>query len=615
MGIFTLSGKDSATSAALFKDALALTTYTYHNLDNGLAWGYQHYGIGNNLLSTLWTAIFGNSESQGIIPGLPWNPDSELQAREQVNQAGWFTLSADELGYQGKTDQRGTFYGENFGYCTAQAEIMGKYNEAGELTQIGVAFRGTSGPRENLILDTIGDAINDIEAGLLPADFSFNYAKEAFGDLLTKVAQFASQHGLSGEDIVVSGHSLGGLAVNSLAALSDNEWGSFYSDANFVAFASPVQYEAQDKVLNVGFENDPVFRVLDGTDLTLSSFWTHDNAYPSTTDNIVNFNDYYVSCLGKVLPESIANLPGWLSHMPFLYQQGMSQIVNSEFYSLTERDSTVIVSTLSDDTRPNTWVEDLNYQAEPHSGPTFIIGSDGNDLIRGGSGNDYLEGGKGNDLFRDAGGYNIIHGGEGTDTLDLQQSLNNVEIAFDGEQLYLRQKTGEMTIAKDIDVVHSTEKLLWIFNQDVDSVVTDNGLCSASSLHAYATSSRGDATDNALTAHVAGEWLFGLEGNDTLRGGSYGYNTFVSGEGDDHMYGVGSNNTYLFEGQFGHDTIEDFGSTDTLLFMGVEGALTGDWHDYLSVNDDDLVLNLGDNSVTLVGVSQQTLEHAHVVFA
>src|SRR3546814_4438278 len=62
-----------------------------------------------------------------------------------------------------------------------------------------------------------------------------------------------------------------------------------------------------------------------------------------------------------------------------------------------------------------------------HQGSTFIIGSDGNDLIQGGRGNDYLEGRAGNDTFRDGGGYNILLGGKGFNTLDLQQSLKNVE--------------------------------------------------------------------------------------------------------------------------------------------------------------------------------------------
>nr|BFE97148.1 hypothetical protein GCM10020185_76840 [Pseudomonas brassicacearum subsp. brassicacearum] len=58
-------------------------------------------------------------------------------------------------------------------------------------------------------------------------------------------------------------------------------------------------------------------------------------------------------------------------------------------------------------------MQDLNRNAETHTGSTFIIGSDSNDLIQGGQGNDYLEGRAGNDTFRDGGGYNVILGGQG----------------------------------------------------------------------------------------------------------------------------------------------------------------------------------------------------------
>nr|BFE97150.1 hypothetical protein GCM10020185_76860 [Pseudomonas brassicacearum subsp. brassicacearum] len=58
------------------------------------------------------------------------------------------------------------------GYTTAQVEILGKYDAEGHLQEIGVSFRGTSGPRENLIGDSIGDVINDLMAALGPKDYA-----------------------------------------------------------------------------------------------------------------------------------------------------------------------------------------------------------------------------------------------------------------------------------------------------------------------------------------------------------------------------------------------------------------------------------------------------------
>ena len=83
--------------------------------------------------------------------------------------------------------------------------------------------------------------INDLLAALGPKDYAKNYVGEAFGNLLSDVAAFAQANGLSGKDVLVSGHSLGGLAVNSLADLSSDKWSGFYQDSNYIAYASPTQ--------------------------------------------------------------------------------------------------------------------------------------------------------------------------------------------------------------------------------------------------------------------------------------------------------------------------------------------------------------------------------------
>ena len=61
MGIFNYKGLSDAESQELFSDALAMTMYSYHNLDDGLAYGYQHYGFNLGLPLTLLTALVVNS--------------------------------------------------------------------------------------------------------------------------------------------------------------------------------------------------------------------------------------------------------------------------------------------------------------------------------------------------------------------------------------------------------------------------------------------------------------------------------------------------------------------------------------------------------------------------
>ncbi|QLG93217.1 polyurethanase [Pseudomonas yamanorum] len=615
MGVYDYKNLGTEDSKALFADAMAITLYSYHNLDNGFAVGYQQNGLGLGLPATLVQALIGSTNSQGVIPGIPWNPDSEKAALDAVQKAGWTPISASTLGYDGKVDSRGTFFGEKAGYTTAQAEVLGKYDDTGKLLEIGIAFRGTSGPRETLITDSIGDLINDLLSAFGPKDYAKNYSGEAFGTLLQDVAAYAGSQGLTGKDVLVSGHSLGGIAVNSMADLSNDKWSGFYKDANYLAYASPTQ-SPSDKVLNIGYEQDPVYRALDGSSFNLSSLGVHDTPHESTADNIVSFNDYYASALWNVLPFSILNLPTWVTHLPTGYGDGMTRILESKFYDLTTRDSTIVVANLSDPAKANTWVQDLNRNAEAHKGSTFIIGSDGADLIQGGSGNDYLEGRAGNDTFRDSGGYNIILGGSGYNTLDLQQSLKNVDVANDGAgTLYIRDGHGGISMTQDIGALVSKESYLFFFNKDVTHSVTDKGLLAGKDLTAYASSVKGDAGDNVLKAHAGGDWLFGLDGNDHLIGGK-GNDVFVGGAGNDLLESGGGKNTFLFTGQFGQDKIIGYQATDKLVFMGVDGVNGQyDFHEHAKAVGADTVLSFGGDSVTLVGVGLNSLSADGIVIS
>jgi Ca2+-binding RTX toxin-like protein len=399
--------------------------------------------------------------------------------------------------------------------------------------------------------------------------------------------------------------------------LSSNKWSGFYQDSNYIAYASPTQ-SSNDKVLNIGYENDPVFRALDGSSFNLSSVGVHDAAKDSTTDNIVSFNDHYASTAWNVLPYSILNIPTWISHLPTGYGDGMTRVLESKFYDLTSKDSTIIVANLSDPARANTWVQDLNRNAETHKGSTFIIGSDGNDLIQGGKGNDYLEGRDGNDTFRDGGGYNILLGGKGSNVLDLQQSVKNFVFANDGAgNLYVRDANGGISITRDIGSIVTKEPgFLWgVFKDDVTHSVTANGLVDGSNLTQYASSVKGTTGADTLKAHATGDWVFGLDGNDHLIG-STGNDVFVGGVGNDLMESGGGVDTFLFSGAFGQDRVVGYQANDKLVFLGVQDvAPNDDFRAHATAVGQDTLLTFGSDSVTLVGVGLDSLSSGGIVIA
>ncbi len=296
----------------------------------------------------------------------------------------------------------------------------------------------------------------------------------------------------------------------------------------------------------------------------------------------------------------------------------MNRVIDSKFYDLTSRDSTIIVANLSDPARANTWVQDLNRNAETHKGSTFIIGSDANDLIQGGSGNDYLEGRAGNDTFRDGGGYNVILGGQGSNTLDLQSAVKNFDFANDGTgNLYVRDANGGISITRDIGSIVTKEPgFLWgLFKDDVIHSVTASGLKVGNNVTAYESSVKGTSGADTLKAHAGGDWLFGLDGNDHLMGG-VGNDVFVGGAGNDLMESGGGADTFLFNGAFGQDRVLGFTSNDKLVFLGVQGVLPAEnFRAHAATVGQDTVLTFGNDSVTLVGVSLNSLSADGIVIA
>jgi triacylglycerol lipase len=525
----------------------------------------------------------------------------------------WAPIGAAALGYQGKVGPQGTFYGEKDGFTSAEAEILGKYDGAGQLIGLGIAFRGTGGLGYS---DTFGDMKNNLLAAVGPADYASNYAKNAFDTLLKSVAAFAIAHGLSATDVLVSGHSLGGLGVNSLAELSGNNWGGFFKDANYIAFASPTQSATGNNVLNIGYENDPVFRVLDGTTFSSGSLGKHDGHQDSATNNIVNFNDQYASTAQNLVPFSILNPLNWSAHGSLGYADGLNRVIDSRFYDLTDKDSTLIVSNLSESSRGTTWVEDLGRSGEPHTGSTFIIGTDSNDWLKGGTGNDFIEGRDGNDRFRDDGGYNLLLGGKGSNTFELQKPLQNFSFANDGDgTLYVRDAYAGISMTRDIGALVSKESGSWWGSKEVTYNVTANGLLNGTELTHYNHSLNGDAYSNTLVASVDGDWLFGNAGNDLLRSDK-SHVTFVGGTGNDVMHASGGGNTFLFSGAFGFDAINGYQGSDKLVFIGVQGAGQGyDYTQHASQAGNDTVLKIGDYAVTLVGVGLDNLSASGFVFA
>ncbi|HFP0556841.1 TPA: hypothetical protein ACHK92_005220, partial [Escherichia coli] len=285
------------------------------------------------------------------------HPDRIDYSTDVLNE-GWRDITVEELRLSSEyVDSRG-FYrfpspvtGNPASGFGPQLKVVGLFDAQQNLQKIAISFCGT-----NDICDIVdytqlnnGKALSEAE------------------NLLQSIRDFAISNGLSGEDVIVTGYSLGGGVTNIMARLSESLADGFYANSDYIAWASPLVFDGDGKVLNIGFENDPVFRVLgDG-----AGFWeavkamgpgltTPDREYDSSPDNIVLYTDLYGSFLWNIIPFSVLALPlgSWSAHFAGSKTDAFERILGAQFYDYMSPDSTVIVDEQSSWTSWYSWVHD-----------------------------------------------------------------------------------------------------------------------------------------------------------------------------------------------------------------------------------------------------------------
>ena len=187
-----------------------------------------------------------------------------------------------------------------------------------------------------------------------------------------------------------TGMSLGGGAVNQMADIASYEYAGKFAAAEFVAFASPTISNANG-ILNLGFENDPIYKVLENY-----------SDGPSSLDNLVLATADYMA----------GNYDG---RQPLDYYAHSSSALDvigrlqeSAFYDFMSPDSVMIFDAYSGpvtDVTPGRESTGVFYLGEPvadqivgRAGDDFIEGLGGDDTLSGTAGNDHLDGGTGFDV-------------------------------------------------------------------------------------------------------------------------------------------------------------------------------------------------------------------------
>lgn len=226
-----------------------------------------------------------------------------------------------------------------------------------------------------------------------------------------------------------------------------------------------------------------------------------------------------------------------------------------------------------------------------------VIGSQGNDTIKGGRSFNILRGGPGNDtlisvgfngdhLYGDAGndtlnageGYDRMDGGSGTDTVSYSAATAAVDVNLE------TGGSGDIwpsTTYASGDTYISIENV--IGSSHNDTITGDRRANTLSGGNGVDTINGGNGNDR-LYGDAGNDDLHGNNGNDRLNGGA-GDDTLEGGLGNDHLYGGANNDTlhgnagtdtFYFYTSFGTDTIQDFTSNERIyICMGTAGKGNG----------------------------------------
>jgi Ca2+-binding RTX toxin-like protein len=228
-----------------------------------------------------------------------------------------------------------------------------------------------------------------------------------FQPLLTAIAAQAP----ADTHFYFTGASLGGGAVNQMADIASSEYAGRFAAAQFVAFASPIISNANG-ILNVGFENDPIYKTLENY-----------SDQPSSLDNLVLATAQYMA----------GNYDGrhpldYYAHSSSAFDV-FARLEGSAFYDFMSPDSVVIFDAYSgavSDVTPGRESSGAFYLGEAvadqiigRAGIDFIEGFGGDDTLDGGGNADIMAGGPGNDAYvvDTAGDVVIENANEGTDTV------------------------------------------------------------------------------------------------------------------------------------------------------------------------------------------------------
>jgi Domain of unknown function (DUF4214)/RTX calcium-binding nonapeptide repeat (4 copies) len=302
--------------------------------------------------------------------------------------AGWNVVTPAQLGL-GSQYSDGIYFTDP----TSRASAIVLQQDSSYI----VAFRGTDDPIDTLYYPE-----------LLTGTYIHHYDPLLNGLIATAPL---------GAAFAFTGASLGGAATNLLANIAGSEFGGQFAAATFVGFASPIIKTAAG-ILNLGFENDPIYKAINGY-----------ADFPSSLDNLVLATSQYMAGNYDGL-----HLLDYYAHSSALGFEALGRVAQSVFYDFMTPDSVLIFDAnagLVQDVTPGRENTGAFYLGENVA--DSIAGRNGNDFLEGFGGNDQLFGLSGNDTLWGGAGNDIIFGDDGVDTAGFVGFSRQYSIGFNGQ--------------------------------------------------------------------------------------------------------------------------------------------------------------------------------------
>jgi Ca2+-binding RTX toxin-like protein len=242
------------------------------------------------------------------------------------------------------------------------------------------------------------------------------------------------------------------------------------------------------------------------------------------------------------------NLTTGTATIKYLFDNDTQQITNIENIKTGGGDDNII----GDDLGNNIETGDGENTVSGNGGSDIIKGGSERDILNGNAGVDIIEGGAGNDtidggehgdyLYGDAGVDTII-GGSGADNIYGGSDGDIISGGADGDYIYGEGGADEIDGGSGNDTIYG--------GLGVDVIEGGIGI-------------------DTIYGGDHGDYLYGDSGNDIIRGES-GIDHIYGGADDnatDTLSGGADSDTYIFNGNFGSDIIDDSGSGDKIQIDG-----------------------------------------------